>query len=330
MTRRDGAGLILLFGMPRSGTTWVAKILDSHPETLYRHEPDSRHLLQGVPLFPARGEWDGLAPALRRYAAALPRMRDVRTCGKLPIFPKRHLGPGRGVLLRAGVVAAKAAARAGLDLPVPGAAWGADTPGVRLVWKSIESLGRLGALRHALPDAVSVHILRHPCGYAASVARGEAGGRFTGAGTAAEDWGIFEMLLKTDAARRRGLRMEHLRGASPWQRLAWRWVLTNEKALDDLEGAAGHRLLVYERLCEAPAEEARALLAHCGLGWHEQTAAFVAASTGGHDRGYYSVVKDPRRSAWGWREELPAGAVEAILAVTADSPAFRPYAEGGA
>ena len=33
--------LSLLFGMPRSGTTWVAKILDSHPHADYRHEPDS-------------------------------------------------------------------------------------------------------------------------------------------------------------------------------------------------------------------------------------------------------------------------------------------------
>ena len=31
---------ILLVGLPRSGTTWVGKIFDSHPSTLYLHEPD--------------------------------------------------------------------------------------------------------------------------------------------------------------------------------------------------------------------------------------------------------------------------------------------------
>jgi hypothetical protein len=31
---------ILILGSPRSGTTWLAKIFDSHPDILYRHEPD--------------------------------------------------------------------------------------------------------------------------------------------------------------------------------------------------------------------------------------------------------------------------------------------------
>jgi LPS sulfotransferase NodH len=28
---------ILILGAPRSGTTWLAKIIDSHPDVLYRH-----------------------------------------------------------------------------------------------------------------------------------------------------------------------------------------------------------------------------------------------------------------------------------------------------
>ena len=36
----EASAPILLFGMPRSGTTWLGKIFDSHPQVLYRHEPD--------------------------------------------------------------------------------------------------------------------------------------------------------------------------------------------------------------------------------------------------------------------------------------------------
>ena len=322
------SSLILIFGMPRSGTTWAAKILDSHPDTLYRHEPDSLHSIDGVPLFPDIGDWEALKPKLLRYAESIVMMRDVRTCGKMPIFPKRHLGHFGSAIQRTGVIAAKAAARMGLNIPVPGAVWGSTRADVRVVWKSIESLGRLGALRHALPEAISIHILRHPCGYAASVARGERTGRFTGEGTAANDWGIFAMLLATKSARKRGLTLDYIRQSSPWERLAWRWVLTNEKALDDLAEMPRHRLLVYERLCEDPVGEARTLLDHCALTWNPQTSNFVSNSTGGHDAAYYSVVKDPRRAARGWQEELPPQSVNAIIAVAADSPAFRPYARG--
>jgi Sulfotransferase family len=37
----EPGGLILVLGAPRSGTTWLGKIFDSHPDVLYRHEPES-------------------------------------------------------------------------------------------------------------------------------------------------------------------------------------------------------------------------------------------------------------------------------------------------
>ena len=47
-----GNRVTLVFGLPRSGTTWLGKIFDSHPMTLYRHEPDSVERISGVPLLP--------------------------------------------------------------------------------------------------------------------------------------------------------------------------------------------------------------------------------------------------------------------------------------
>jgi len=42
--------IILVFGMPRSGTTWLGKIFDSHMDLIYLHEPDSEIKLKGIPL----------------------------------------------------------------------------------------------------------------------------------------------------------------------------------------------------------------------------------------------------------------------------------------
>lgn len=31
---------IFILGVPRSGTSWIGKMFDAHPDVLYRHEPD--------------------------------------------------------------------------------------------------------------------------------------------------------------------------------------------------------------------------------------------------------------------------------------------------
>ena len=41
---------LLLVGMARSGTSWIGKIFDSQPTTLYKHEPDRS--IPDVPMIP--------------------------------------------------------------------------------------------------------------------------------------------------------------------------------------------------------------------------------------------------------------------------------------
>ena len=51
--------ILLIFGMPRSGTTWLGKIFDSHPDIIYLHEPDSEFRLKEVPLL-VTPDWEPL------------------------------------------------------------------------------------------------------------------------------------------------------------------------------------------------------------------------------------------------------------------------------
>ena len=80
---------ILIFGQPRSGTTWIGKLFDSHPDTLYRHEPDSVRKLS-LPLFPARQEAPQFREDLEKFIASLPVMRSPEVVGKQPLFPKSY------------------------------------------------------------------------------------------------------------------------------------------------------------------------------------------------------------------------------------------------
>lgn len=313
---------ILLFGMPRSGTTWLGKVFDSHPCTLYRHEPDSGGALDAsMPLMPSVKDADRYRDAAARYVDSLRTNRSLRVTGKLPVFPKAYQSPlaaqGRQALL----LGAKALSR-WVDVgAVPEFVRASYDGELFLTWKSIESLGRLGVFARALPEARAIHILRHPCGYVASILGGEAAGLLPGAVPGSEDYGIFRMLLDTAPAKRRGLTLEHLRSLHPVERLAWRWLLSNEKALDDLDGLPNGYTVLYEDLCRNPLEGYRGLFEFSGLSWDGQTVDFIRDSTSNEKSAYFSVFKDPERAAAGWKHKLSVEDQARVLAVVSGSRA---------
>jgi len=305
-------GPLLLVGMPRSGTTWLGKIFDSHPGTLYRHEPDSG-AMRDVSITPQAASDGPAADRIRDFLASLPQQRGLKVCGKLPLFHKQHLAGWRGGMHRTSVYMAKAASR-WLTLPVLEPT---DTTSVppRTVWKSIESTGRAGLVAAAVPGARVILILRHPCGQIDSTLRGEAQQRFTDDCPSANDWGIFEHLLDTPQAQRRGLTLESLKRLTVEERLAWRWLLFNEKAMEELDGRDNARVLRYEDLCANPRQTARALFAFAGLEWDSAVDRFIDASCRPDDPGYYGIHRDPLVTANAWRKRLDRDVVERIRAV---------------
>lgn len=325
--QRDG--IILLFGMPRSGTTWIGKIFDSHPDTLYRHEPDSWGLLNDIPLLAPVERATEYAPLLRDFAARLPRMQQTKVAASLPIFPKRYCSWPRFQLHKLSVAAAKVGAKALGEFPVFPTTSSTLPRNVRPVWKSIESTGRLGVVARALAPCHAIHILRHPCGYVASVLRGESQRRFEGAIASSEDYGLLSRCVETPQGARHGLSLEALREMKPVERLAWRWTIFNEKAMDDCAGLSHCLALRYEDLCAKPREVARELFDFCGLPWHAQAEAFLGHSTAHDEARYYSITKDPLKSANKWREQLSAADAEAIMRVVERSAAGRMYTDAG-
>lgn len=315
----EGEGLILLFGMPRSGTTWLGKIFDSHPDTLYRHEPDSYGRLNFMPIAPDPAEAHAWREPLQGFARGLPELRDTKVAATLPQFPKSYLGrPAmlwNAMAIRAAKLQARlqGEARARLLTPAAGQA--------RPVWKSIESVARLGTISQLLPRARGVLIVRHPCGYVASVVRGKRQHRFTDGESVGEDLGLLGMLCQTATAERYGIDLDRLQAMQPIERLTWQWVLCNDKALEEIEPEGSVLPLPYERLCEAPLATARALFAHTDLSMHPQTEGFLEASTTRHRDRYYSVFKDPARAANAWRDELPAEIQRSIAGITAQTRA---------
>lgn len=324
------SGCILVFGMPRSGTTWVGKLFDSHPDTLYRHEPDSVRRL-GLPLYPEIEAARQYRDELEQFVASLPSMRSPKVVGKQPLFPKSYQSAAALAAYRASVAAAKVASRVRRNFPCLYRPTAAGFDRARVVWKSIESQGRLGVCMEALPAACAIHLMRHPCGYVASILRGEAANRFGDLISSADDLWLFKLLLATPAGKKHSITLEDIRRLAPEERLAWRWVLIQEKTLADAEQSDRVLTVRYEDICAEPSSITRRMFDFAGLDWQPQTEAFVLASTPSaeqaRDTDYYSVFKTPKASAERWRTELAPETIERVLQILRSSTLNRYYPE---
>jgi len=318
--------LILLFGMPRSGTTWLGKIFDSHPDTLYRHEPDSRGTLNTLPLFASSNGAESYHAFLEKFIEHLPFIRDEKVSASLPVFAKSYYAPPQLVLRKMLVLGTKAASRFLGPLAVPDLVNVAANPNVHIVWKSIESLGRLGVLARVFNDSRSIIILRHPCGFVASVIRGEAKRKFEGKSPSSEDWGLYGKLLDMGLAKNHGLDMHVVKSMTEVERLALKWALYYEHALVETAGMENVIAMRYEDFCERPGDETQKAFRHCKLNWMPESERFIASSTAHEHAEYYSVFKDPKVAAWKWKKELTASEIEQIKAVVSQFKSGSHYA----
>lgn len=299
-----GDRVVLILGAPRSGTTWLAKIFDSHPDVLYRHEPDTIRRAADLPWICDAADIPRHVDAARTYLAELIGTATVKTVGSLPMFPKRFETPPVRLARRAIIYGLRAAAltrpgrRLTADLRVPDLIEPARHPGLRVAIKSVGSLGRAGLFAAALPQARIVVIIRDVWGQVASMRRGKAGGKFEADLPTAH-------VADPARAARYGLTQATFATLPEIEQLAWNWAIVNEKVVDDIGGMERARLVRYQDLCNAPQAQARSLFDFARLAWSPQTEAFLRRSTQqvGRER-YYGVFHDPQGALNRWRQEL--------------------------
>jgi hypothetical protein len=311
---------IILVGQPRSGTTWLGKILDSHPDTLYRHEPDSSQRLS-MPLFASAGFWSEYIKLLSQFELLLMNPQPLKTAGKLPLFSKRYISWGNNLARRVSVYQAHLAANLGAK-PRVTEFFSAPITAPRIVWKSIESLGRAGIIVQALQPCHVIHLVRHPCGQIHSVLKGEKSGRFESSIPLYRNFDLMKQMLGTEQASAHDLAMERLREMTPVQRLAWIWVIFNDHALSELEGQNNSTTVVYDDFCLDPIKATRRLFKEVDLEWHPQVEKFISRSTSEHSNLFYSIRKIPVRAANSWIHSMNVEDIDQIMDITSRSRMF--------
>jgi hypothetical protein len=315
--------LVLLMGLPRSGTTWIAKMFDSQPTTVYLHEADRGSILRSIPLAPDISETDSLRPMIQVFVDKLLLMTSVHVVGSQPLFQKRYRSNFSAKLLELNTATSKLALTLGLNCPVLPMVKYDEIAELHVVWKSVISIGRVGVFVRALQNRKAIVLLRHPCGHVASMLRGEKEHRF--AYPPSEDYKLFEILLETGPARAHGLTMKHLMSLTSAERLAWRWVVMYEKALEDTRGVEGCMSIRYEDVCAEPERYAREMLEFCDLAWDSGTSDFIQSSTATETKKYYGVFKNPLKSAMRWQTDLSEEMVDQIYRVVRESDLERLY-----
>lgn len=297
--------VILVLGSPRSGTTWLAKILDSHPDVIYRHEPDElRPPRAGADPCQQLSDWIG--------------ERGLRAAAKRPFFRKSWLPPAQAAIRSTIAYAISGGAR----LPMAGSTI------ARMALPDFAALDRRRDVRaaiklvnwdasdaaRALPASRSLFILRHPCGQVASMLAGVRERRF--------NQGYSDSVLPIDLANvaafaaERGVPEQQFRTLPDAAKCAWSWLHFNESALHRLDALPNVRVVQYEELCRHPAAVAHSLLAFAGLHWNPQTADFIDRSTR-HDRSteYFAVFRNSADAAERWRSTMPQADQEAVRSV---------------
>lgn len=316
--------MLMILGAGRSGTTFIAKLFDSHPRVLYRHEPDWLLVDTALPFQPRRADIAGHLATAERYLAALAQARSPKVAVHVPFFAKTYRGPWRQRLFESVALAGKALARLpGVEnrLRVPDLMAPAARD-VVTVMKSVNSLNRARLFLDAAAGLRIVHIVRHPCGVVASKIRGSAQQLM-------KTQVFMDSLYRMEGVEQYGIARADLERFGLAEQLAFQWMVTNDRVIADTAGHPRCRLVRYEDLCREPRTVLRELFEFAGLDWNDQTEAFIASL---EDRdsataAYFSVLRAPAKAAFKWREELATTTVESIRSITGRAAIGALYAQ---
>jgi hypothetical protein len=308
--------VILLLGSPRSGTSWLAKILDTHPEVWYVHEPLSKSSRERVRALTNRLKEGALSEAERLELHTEVCWAETQ-CKLPPFFPKAWRWTPACVL---------SATTLAVKISGSGKAlfgfWFSPPAHARfdLLVKEVDLQGLVSRVVQGLEPAWLIIIVRHPCAVVASRLEGLRLGMM---GSFRAGW----WERHRDRCEELGYSGAAVQKMQDYEFFALAWLLQNleyQKAAHDLPQSL---TVIYEDLCRDPRLIAGGAFA--ALGWEPNatTNDFIERSTQPGSaqrfkrwlrgrRSYYDLYKDPAKTCGAWRDLLTMEQQERILAIS--------------
>ena len=270
---------VIVSGLPRSGTSWVGRVLSFAPDVTYLREPDNGDHVAGARdcppyLYLPAGADDA---GYRRHLTAVLDGR-VRTPFTMDEDPGPWLGrlpPGR-------------AHRLGGTVPSLYRMRG------QLVVKLVRSNLTVEWLAEQWPQAQQVVVMRHPCGQFASWRR--------------QGWDPQPARLLADER----LVRDHLgpvgdviaQASTFWERAGALWGALWTVLHHQVQAHPDWHLVQHEGLCEAPADRFHRLYERVGLSWTGHVDAAVRELDAPQVGNDFSLRRSARTEADKWRRQL--------------------------
>jgi hypothetical protein len=308
--------IILLLGSGRSGTTWLANILNTHPGVVYTHEPFTRlydrpEVRPLVDEIKATGSL-GAGGRSRLMSEFIKADADTR---RPPFFAKSFRTAPTWLMYALWAGANKSAHLRPLYTKL-----GSPGRGSRpeLLIKEVDWAAHARSIVSAL-DPVLIVIFRHPCAVAASQLRGER------LGLMQRDIRAEWLTHFGSSCAELGIAPRDVERMNDCEFLGLRWLLTNLAYVDLIRADDASYCLTHEALCGDPLTEARRLFEF--LDWERgpATRRFINQSTRAEGasvgpalemkQSYFGIVRDPIQARDSWKDRLKPDEVEAILSV---------------
>ncbi|MBI3408479.1 MAG: hypothetical protein HY040_09010 [Planctomycetes bacterium] len=309
--------LTFIFGSARSGTTWLAKLIDSDPGVVYIHEPISKGhglllhdaistLRSGKPLAP-----DGRVKIVNQLVAKCVRFSHT------PYFPKSFTRFAHAQNLLWGLSKLMRLPASILVGPRPSQA------AMVLVKDSLENFAR--PLVDAL-DARSIVLLRHPCGVVNSVLRGQKIGAMARISRPAF-W-----KSARDFLERLGYHERDVNALREDEFAALTWLATNRE-VPSWSTDKRWKIVTYCSLVRQLPEVIDENFTWLGLRMSSQSQDYLGRSTRpggswlrallGRKKMYYSVSRRSKRPEIAWKQEMPADSIRRVLKIVEPFPLAR-------
>lgn len=334
------SGPVFVLGTQRSGTTWIANILDSHPEVLHYYEPFAP--AYGIfPYFPHEFSRDDTAVLqnAQRLEADFNRLRVLRSRFFDPVTlgERQFRFEARVTKLLEQVYAFRPTRtldfarrfrlvylnRLGQDPPLFFPKSGSAS---HVVLKEVRLYFKVSALARVFPGARFVHVVRHPAAVVNSMLHYMQRGSLVELKANMERFDEFAREVATDetlSSHADGVAAAV--GASLEERLAWFWRVSNDAIARQFDGLDNpHHTFAYESLAMDPYACARELFDACGIPMSDPTRDYITRSSTA--RGVTQTVLDTNRDSTAyfraWQNKAPAELVDTVTNVCAGQPLF--------